>query len=379
MRVGRLAMAVGSSVAGGAGAIKVTPGYKTTMDRLQRLLRAIDRFQQRHAWLGFPVAVVKKYGDDQGGHHAALLAYYGFFSLFPLLLVAVTVLGFLLQGDTELSDRIVNSAVGQFPVIGDDIGRAVEQGRLRGSGLALAVGVALALWGGLGVAEAGQNAMNGIWNVPRKRYPNFFLRRLRGLVWLVVLGGGLLLASLATGFTQAADTAWSGAAGVAAATAVNTLLFLVGFRVLTVRNVPLRSLLPGALLAAVAWALLQWLGGWYVDRQLSRASDTYGAFALVIGLLSWLYLAASLTLYAAELNVVRVRRLWPRGLVQPPLAGADEQVLEDLAKQEERFPSQTVEVHFDGAGEPDRDAEERPPGQPGGSGGPVGRPPGQTG
>jgi YihY family inner membrane protein len=342
------------------------------MDRLQRLLRAIDRYQQRHAWLGFPVAVVKKYGDDQAGRHAALLAYYGFFSLFPLLLVAVTVLGFLLQGNTELSDRIVESAVGQFPVIGGDIRGAVRQGRFQGSGLALAVGVALALWGGLGVAEAGQNAMNGIWNVPRKRYPNFLLRRLRGLVWLVVLGGGLLLASLATGFTQAADTAWSGTAGVAAATVVNALLFLVGFRVLTVRNVPLRSLLPGALLAAVAWALLQWLGGWYVDRQLSRASDTYGTFGLVIGLLSWLYLAASLTLYAAELNVVRVRRLWPRGLVQPPLAGADEQVLEDLAKQEERFPEQTVEVHFDADADTGRDAEERSPETPEGTGGPAG-------
>jgi YihY family inner membrane protein len=342
------------------------------MDRLQRLLRALDRYQQRHVWLGFPVAVVKKYGDDQAGNHAALLAYYGFFSLFPLLLVAVTVLGFVLQGNTELSDRIVESAVGQFPVIGDDIQRAVSQGRLLGSGLALVVGVALTLWGGLGVAEAAQNAMNGLWNVPRKRYPNFLLRRLRGLLWLVVLGGGLLLASLAGGIAQAADTAWSGAAGVAASTAVNTLLFLVGFRVLTVRHVRLRSLLPGALLAAVAWALLQWLGGWYVDRQLSRASNTYGTFALVIGLLSWLYLAATVTLYAAELNVVRTRRLWPRGLIQPPLAGADERVLEDLAKQEERRPEQTVEVSFDGADDGDRDGEERAPEPPG-------RSPGQTG
>ena len=337
------------------------------MDQLQRLLRVVDRYQQRHAWLGFPVAVVKKYGDDQAGNHAALLAYYGFFSLFPLLLVAVTMLGFVLQGDAELSDRIVDSAVGQFPVIGDDIGTAVSEGRLQGSGLALAVGAALALWGGLGVAEAAQNAMNGVWNVPRKRRPNFLLRRLRGLLWLIVLGGGLLLASLISGFAQAADTAWSGAAAGVASAAVNTLLFLVGFRVLTVRHVPVASLLPGALLAAVAWALLQWLGGWYVDRQLSRASDTYGTFALVIGLLSWLYLAATVTLYAAELNVVRVRRLWPRSLVQPPLAGADEQVLEDLARQEERLPEQTVEVHFDGAEHDrhggERDSGERPAGE----------------
>jgi YihY family inner membrane protein len=267
---------------------------------------------------------------------------------------------------------LVDSALAQFPIIGDDIGATVRQSRLRGSGLALAVGVALTLWGGLGVAEAAQNAMNGIWNVPRKRYPSLLLRRLRGLAWLIVLGGGLLLASVASGFAAAADTAWSGPAQVAAATVVNTMLFLVGFRVLTVRDVSLRLLLPGAVVAALAWALLQWLGGWYVDRQLRHASSTYGGFALVIGLLSWLYLAATVTLYGAELNVVRVRRLWPRSLFPPPLAGADEQVLEDLAKQEERRPEETVEVRFDtgGAGHGDREGgrpageEERPAGRP---------------
>jgi membrane protein len=311
-------------------------------------VQAVDDYQQRRRWLAFPVAVVKKYGEDQAGNKAALLAYYGFFSLFPLLLVAVTVLGFALQGSSDLSDRVVDSALAQFPIIGDQIRATVEGSRLRGSGLALVVGAALALWGGLGVAEAAQNAMNGIWNVPRRRYPNFLLRRLRGLAWLVILGGGLLLASLVSGFAAAADTAWSGPAGVVAATVVNMLLFLVGFRVLTVRNVSLPSLLPGAVLAALAWALLQWLGGWYVDRQLSRASATYGAFALVIGLLSWLYLASTVTLFAAEVNVVRTRRLWPRSLAPPPLGGPDERALEGLAKQEERLPEQRVEVSFEG-------------------------------
>ena len=161
------------------------------------------------------------------------------------------------------------------------------------------------------------------------------------------------------GVAHAAGTAWSGPAGVVASAAINTLLFLVGFRVLTVRNVPLRSLLPGAVLAAVAWALLQWLGGWYVARQVSRADATYGAFALVIGLLSWLYLAATVTLLAAEVNVVRTRGLWPRSLAPPPLGDADEQVLEDLARQQERLPSQRVEVSFEDA------AERQPPAQSG--------------
>jgi YihY family inner membrane protein len=332
------------------------------MEPLRRLVRAVDDFQQRHRWLAFPFAVVKKYGDDQAGRHAALLAYYGFFALFPLLLVAVTVIGFILQGRSDLADRIVDSAAAQFPIIGTSIQKTVEGSRLRGSGLVLAVGAAFALWGGLGVADAAQAAMNGIWNVPRRRYPNFLLRRLRGLAWLVVLGGGLLAASVAAGFAHAAGSALSGVAGVAASAVVNTLLFLVGFRVLTVRNIPLRSLLPGAVLAALAWALLQWLGGWYVGRQLTRATNTYGTFALVIGLLSWLYLAATVTLYAAELNAVRVRRLWPRSLAPPPLGRADEQVLEDLAKQEERRPGQRVEVSFGAEAEQgERPAEREPP------------------
>jgi membrane protein len=337
------------------------------MEQLKRLLQAADDFQQRHRWLAFPVAVAKKYGEDQAGQKAALLAYYGFFSLFPLLLVAVTVVGFVLQGESDLGQRIVDSAVSQFPVVGDEISGTVSQSRLRGSGLALGVGLGLALWGGLGVAEAAQSAMNGIWNVPRRRYPNFFLRRLRGLAWLVILGGGLLLASVISGFAAAVGTGWS----VMAALPVNMLLFLVGFRVLTVRNVSLRTLLPGAVLAALAWALLQWLGGWYVDRQLSRASATYGAFALVIGLLSWLYLASTVTLLAAEVNVVRSRRLWPRSLAPPPLGRPDERALEGLAKQEERLPDQRVEVSFEGDAEA---AGERPPERE-----PVGRePPAQT-
>jgi len=126
----------------------------------------VDDFQQRHRWLAFPFAVVKKFGDDQAGRHAALLAYYGFFSLFPLLLVAVTMIGFILQGRSDLANRIVDSTAAQFPIVGTSIAKTVEGSHLRGSGLALVVGAAFALWGGLGVADAAQAAMNGIWNVP---------------------------------------------------------------------------------------------------------------------------------------------------------------------------------------------------------------------
>src|ERR1700704_3502403 len=112
-----------------------------------RRYAAFDRFQQRHRWLGFPLAVLQKYSDDQGGYLAATITYYGFFALFPLLLVLTTLLGFLLHGHHHLQQSIVSSALAQFPVIGQEL----KSGSLHGSTLALLLGLAAALWAGMGV------------------------------------------------------------------------------------------------------------------------------------------------------------------------------------------------------------------------------------
>jgi hypothetical protein len=80
----------------------------------------------------------------------------------------------------------------------------------------------------------------------------------------------------------------------------------------------------------------------------------YGFFAIALGLMSWLFLSAQVTLYAAEVNVVRARRLWPRSILQPPLTQADQRALTDLARQEERRPEQAINVEFTPQGsEPD--------------------------
>jgi uncharacterized BrkB/YihY/UPF0761 family membrane protein len=217
--------------------------------RIERQLRAIDRLQQRHSLLGFPFAVVKKYGDDQAGKHAALLAHYGFLSLFPLLLVFVTLLGYALANDPELQQRVIQTLIEQFPVLGTQIKGSIKT--IQGSGLALVVGILGTLWGGLGITQVIQDAMNDVWNIPRTDRPNFWLRLARGM-------GALLLV----------------------ATEVFTATALV-----------------------------------------------YGVFAVVIVLLSWLYLSSQMLLYAAELNVVLARRLWPRSLLQPPLTEPDRRVL----------------------------------------------------
>ena len=309
--------------------------------------RAFDRFQQRHRWLGFPLAVRQKYADYQGGYLAATVTYYGFFALFPLLLVSTTVLGFVLQGHRHLEQSIVNSALGQFPVIG----RELKQGSLHGSGLALGLGLSAALWAGMGVFLAAQNAMNQLWGVPFNRRPNALLARGRALLMLLVLGGGALSTTLLAGLTTVGaqfGLSWK-LASLALSTALNIVLFWVGFRLLTARDVSWRQLRGGAIAAGVLYAALQALGGYYVGHTLKHASDLYGTFGLVIGLLSWIYLTAHIALLAAEANVVASRRLWPRSfspVLEQPATTADERALTQLSKTEERRQDETITVDF---------------------------------
>ena len=167
----------------------------------QRAIHAIDRFQRRHAGRGSPFAVVKKYGDDQAGYLAALIAYYGFFSVFPLMLVFVSVLGIVLANSPQLQQQIIDSALAQFPIVGPTIADEVDA--ITGNAVALTVGLVTALWAGLGVVQATQNAMNQIWDVPRKDRPNFFISRFRSLLMLFVLGTTLLASTFFSGLATA--------------------------------------------------------------------------------------------------------------------------------------------------------------------------------
>jgi membrane protein len=314
---------------------------------IERVTRKIDDFQRSRRWLAFPFAVVKKFGDDQAGNLAALIAYYGFFSIFPLLLVFVTVLGLALHGDPSLQRSIEQSALRNFPVIGPQISRNVHS--ITGNGVALGIGIAGTLWAGLGVTMAAQNAMNTVWGVPRKDWPNFLWSRIRGLALLAILGTITVVATFASGFgaSGGSGVGWKWVVGVLASFVLNLLLFLLAFRVLTARDVSWGDVLPGAVFSAIVWTILQIVGGYYVTHQLKGASNVYGTFAIVIGLLVWIYLGAQITLYGAEINVVRKAGLWPRSLVQPPISEADRRTYEHTARVEERRPEEDVEVSFD--------------------------------
>jgi inner membrane protein YhjD len=272
----------------------------------------IDALQQRHVALSFPYAVHKRFNDDQGRHLAALISYYGFFSLFPLLLAFVSVIGIVLRGNPDLQQDVIDSALGQLPVLGTQL--SFDGAGLSGSGWALAIGVGTAIWAGLGVVYAVQDAMNTMWDVPRHERPGFVAKRVRGLAMLLVLALSLVVGSAVTAIATQLDDLGRLArlATLVGTVAVNSASLLVSFWLLTVARPRWRTLLPGAITGGIALVVVQTLGTWYLTRVVKGASDTYGTFALVIGLLTWLALLARVVLYAAEINVVLALKLWPR-------------------------------------------------------------------
>ena len=324
----------------------------------ERQVRRVDRFQQRHTVLAFPWAVMQKFGNDQAGGKAALMAYYGLFALFPLLLLLATILGFALASNPALRDQVIKSAVGRIPVIGEQISSEVHP--LEGNSVALVVGIVGTIYGSLGIGFAAQNAMNTVWNIPYVRWPNIFKRYLRTFGVIGLLGIGLLSSTALAAFaTTIANGVAATVLGVAGSVLVNLGLFLLAFMVLTAEPLRPRDVAVGVVCATVFWQTLQLIGTWYVARGLANASPTYGVFAIVITLLSWLYLGSQLTLLAAEINVVLRYRLWPRSVTQPPLTRADRLTLVRLAQMETRRPEQVVTASF--TGEADRDPLDGPP------------------
>src|SRR5690349_15774799 len=284
------------------------------------LVSRLDSYQRRHRGVGFLLAVVYKFADDYGTYLAALLTYYAFVSFFPLLLLFSSILGFVIRGNPDLQQQLLHSALEQFPVVGSQLS-APE--RLGGGVTGVLVGFLVAVYGGLGIAQATQYAMNTAWSVPRHRRPNPIAARGRSLLLLSTGGMAVLATSIASALgSSAADYGADIGTGVqvlltAAAMAVNAVVFVLAFKLATPRRLRVRDVLPGALAAAVAWQLLQSFGGRYVGHVVKSASAVNAVFALVLGLLAFFYVAALAFVLCIEVNVVRTDRLWPRALLTP--------------------------------------------------------------
>jgi membrane protein len=314
----------------------------------------VDAFPRRHAVVGFPLAVVYKFFDDQGNYLAAVVTYYAFVSIFPLLLIASSVLGFVLQGDEHLKDQVLTSALGQFPIVGTQLGQPKG---LQGSASAVVVGSLTALYGVLGLGQAAQNTVNVAWAVPRNSRLNPVLSRLHSLLMLVLAGLTVLVVAVLTSVLSHADVF-----GYTLNEGLNWLLRLVALLVnASVLSLMMRfatshrqgfvASIPGALAVALMWQLLQILGGTYVGHVVQRANDVNAVFALVLGLIAFVYIASVMAVIGLELNVVIARRLYPRALLTPftdsvDLTEADRRVYTDYAKAQRHKGFEKVRVSF---------------------------------
>lgn len=321
----------------------------------------LDRYQRRHAWLGFPIAVVYKFVDDRGPYLAAMVTYYGFISLFPLTLLFLTALGFVLEANPDLHEQLVQSAVGDVPAIGPELERNVSG--LRGSGTRLVLSIIGALYGGLGAMQAAQAGFNHIYGIPRNEQPNPIRSRLRSLGLLLMLGTAVLLSAAATAFVAFTHdlTGRSGPGlqllGYLLTFVINATLFTAAMQLLTARTLRVRQVIAGGLIAAIFWMVLQTAGARYVGTRLSHASALYGTFGLVLAALAWIYLQALVLMLCAELNMIATYRLWPRALLAPftdavDLTEADRRIYTVLATAQRFKGFETVRVEFGQPPEP---------------------------
>jgi YihY family inner membrane protein len=334
------------------------------MNPVDKVIRRIDATQQRFTPTAFVFGLVKKYGDDNGGVLVSNLAYSSFVSLFPLLLILYAILGLIAAHDPSFRESAVkakNAVASQIPLLGQTLASNVDASTLqRSSTIGLIVGLVVLVYGVTGLAQAGLFTMAQVWNLPGPARPGYVQRLGRALLFLCLLGGGVIvttgLASLRQStYLQHYKGFWFDLLIYVVIAAFGAGMYLGAFRALTPKGVPTRSLLPGAITGGILWTVLQLLSAWLVHRFL-HSNSAYGIFASVLGLLAWIYLAIEITVYSAEINVVLARRLWPRSIVQPPLTEADRASMALQALQNQRRPEEHVEVTWDdrvpGAPEP---------------------------
>jgi uncharacterized BrkB/YihY/UPF0761 family membrane protein len=328
----------------GAEGVGKVPG----VNALEQQVRRIDSFQQRHGVPAFLLGVVKKYGDDNAGALTSSIAHSLFGTTFPLLLLLVTATGLVVGSHSTLRHDLLHSALRNFPIVGTDLARNITALH-RNSLIGLVVGFLGMVWGSVTLAQNGIFTMMQLWNLPGTERPNYPKRLLRSVAFLAVLGVGLLVSAGLTALVTIVHSMLAITILSEVGTAVVSCgEYLLAFRILTPGPVGWRRLVPGAVFGGLAWTALLAAGELVVGHYLRNDSAIYGLFAIVLGLFAWLYIAAELTVYAAEVNVVLARRLWPRAIVQPPLTEADQRSMAAQAHQNRRRPEQRVVVTFEG-------------------------------
>ena len=277
--------------------------------------------RRRSRAVDLALAVADGFRNHITGRNTAVLAYYGVLTLFPLLMAATTILGFVLEGRPELRRDILDSALAQIPVIGQRIDD--QAGNIGGSWIALIVGLVVAVWGSLKAFVGAQVAFDDIWEVPVSRRSNMFVQRGRALIGVAVIGvaqiGNVVLASL-VGF---AGLPLVGQVAVTIGGLVSNIVVAAAmYRFLTSRDTTWRDVRPGAVFAGIVFTLLQYAGTLIMTRAFDSAQSVYGDFAGLLALMSWISIHALVALVGAELNAALAIRRAPasRPTTVPDLA-----------------------------------------------------------
>jgi len=315
---------------------------------------SLDREQRKRSVLGFPIATFFKFIDDQGPYLAAIISFYALLAIFPLLLIAVTIFGFFLQGNAGFQERVLDSALSTFPIIGDELGRP---DRLKGSTTSTVVGILAATYGSLGLGQALQNALNVAWSVPRNKRPNPIRLRLKSVA-LLALGGTSVLAITVVS-TIGSETEVFGPRldatlrwGIRLVTVMLIGLLLTAvFRLAAARRHHLGRAAPGAFTVAILWQALQYVGTIYTTRVLQETEGMSGVFGLVLGLIGIIYVAAFIGVMGMEVNVVLARQLWPRSIRtlfvdRGELTEADRRAYASYVRAQQHKSVENVEVSF---------------------------------
>ena len=301
----------------------------TDMKIIQKNIERIDRFQRRHKPIAFIYAVIKKYGDDEAGYSAALLTYYAFLSLFPLLLILITITTYIAESHPQIQADIIKGATDYLPVLGSQL--AEHTNTLHKNGIALAIGLLFILYGTRGVADALKHGIQHIWAIPRADRPGFPSSTLTSLKIIVIGGAGLVFAAVTVGYIASAGHGWVFSL---LALLLNVFLLFLLFTFLInaclPKKVSLKQTRPAAISAAIALVLLQLVGGYVLTKELKSLDAFYSYFALSLGLLFWIYLQAQIVFYAVEIASVSDKKMWPRSLSGSNLTDSDKIIAERL-------------------------------------------------
>jgi membrane protein len=324
-----------------------------------KLVDRIDAGQKRFKPASVAVATFKKFSEDKTTTLAATIAFWGFFSIFPLFLVLVTVLGWVLPASDK--ENVLKHVASMFPLL--DTSTITG---LSGAIWPLILGLATALWSGMGAVRTVQNAFNSVWEIPYHERPGLLEQVGRSLFVLLTIGAGIVISTLITGFVTSNSTGVDlGAAGriigFAISIALDIGLFVAAFRLLTDREITTRDVLPGAVFSGIVFFILQEVSAFIISRHLKSAQPTYGRFATVITILWWFYLQSVVTLLGAQLNVVLKEGLYPRSLVKAPQTEADHRVLQAYAAERTYQPEERVHARVDQGGQGNGEGAAGPP------------------